>query len=378
MGFEADTITITDQKSIQVELFESNTLDEVVVEGWKPSSGLNYLKGINTIEMSEDELFKAACCNLSESFETNPSVDVAFTDAVSGTKQIHMLGLTGPNIMLGVENMPGVRGIAANYGLSFIPGSWINSIQVTKGVGSVVNGHESIAGQINVELKKPQESDKLFLNGYVNQSGRTELNAIATQRVGKKWATTSMLHGSIRPTKMDQNDDGFLDFPLAEQLNFINRWVYKGDKGWLGQFGVKVLTDEKVGGQKSFDEEMDRNTSNPFGVKLNNERFEAFGKLGYVFNGQPYKSFGLQFNAIRHDFRSYFGLNDYDANEDYAYANFIYQSIISNTNHKFKTGASYYYNQVDEHLNDQFLLERSMYRVFILNILMTMPIMSLS
>ncbi|QSE97393.1 TonB-dependent receptor [Fulvivirga lutea] len=351
VGYAADTIEITDQNSIMVTLNPETTLNEVVVEGWKPSSGIKHLEGINTLEMSEDELFKAACCNLSESFETNPSVDVAFTDAVSGTKQIQMLGLSGPNVMISVENMPGLRGLSSNYGLSFIPGSWINAIQVTKGVGSVVNGHESIAGQINVELKKPQESDKLFLNGYINQSGRTELNTVYTQRVGDKWATTTLLHGSVLPTKMDNNDDGFLDFPKSDQVNFISRWVYKGKKGWLGQFGVKVLEDNKIGGQTSFDEDMERTTSNPYGVKLSSTKYEGFGKMGFVFSGKEYKSFGFQFNTYTQKLDSYYGLNNYDANEDYVYSNFIYQSIIGNTQHKFKTGLSYSYNHMDEEFN---------------------------
>lgn len=353
VGFQSDTLIISNQTSVKIQLKQATTLEEVVVEGWKPSSGLSYLKGINTIEMDEDELFKAACCNLSESFETNPSVDVSFTDAVSGTRQIQMLGLSGPNIMVGIENMPGIRGLSSNYGLSFIPGSWINSIQVTKGVGSVVNGHESIAGQINVELKKPQESEKLFLNAYANQSGRTELNAITTQRVGDKWATTTLLHGSARPLEMDNNDDGFLDFPKARQLNLVNRWIYKGTKGWLGQFGVKLLSDEKIGGQENFDEDMERTISNPYGVSIKNDRYEAFAKLGYVFPGKPYKSFGFQFTGYDHTLESYYGLNDYEANEDYFYSNFIYQSILNNTFHKFKTGGSYSYNNYDESLNTQ-------------------------
>ncbi|MEP2770621.1 MAG: TonB-dependent receptor [Fulvivirga sp.] len=352
VGYKSDTLEIAnDESNLKVVMQPSGELDEVVVEGWQPSSGVDYLKGINTIEMSEEELFKAACCNLSESFETNPSVDVSFTDAVTGTRQIQMLGLAGPNSMISVENMPGIRGLASNYGLSYIPGTWINSIQVTKGVGSVVNGYESIAGHINVELKKPQESDKLFLNGYVNQSGRSELNVVTTQMIGSKWATTTLLHGSIRPFENDINNDDFLDFPKSDQLNFINRWVYKGDKGWMGQFGVKVLADNKLGGQIDFDEDMPRNSSNPYGVSIETRRYEGFGKMGYVFNGKPYKSFGIQLSASKHEQNSYFGLNDYDADQETFYGNFIYQSIIDNTSHKFKTGVSYMYDSYDEKLN---------------------------
>ncbi|HWA33865.1 MAG TPA: TonB-dependent receptor, partial [Cyclobacteriaceae bacterium] len=162
VGYRADTVNITDQTSIKVEMKSDQELETVTVHGWKPSTTFDHSTAANVIVMNEKELFKAACCNLSESFETNPSVDVAFTDAITGTRQIQMLGLSGPNTMISVENMPGVRGLASSQGIQFIPGTWINSIQVTKGVGSVINGYESIAGQINVELKKPQESDKVY------------------------------------------------------------------------------------------------------------------------------------------------------------------------------------------------------------------------
>src|SRR5436190_9078029 len=226
VGYRADTIVITDQANVKVALKSDQVLQEVTVQGWQPSTHFDQASGINKVVMNEKELFKAACCNLSESFETNPSVDVAFTDAITGTRQIQMLGLSGPNTMISIENMPGVRGLASSQGIQFIPGSWINSIQVTKGVGSVVNGYESIAGQINVEMKKPQESDKLFINGYINQSARSEINLNYSLVTGDKWATTFLLHGSTRPLEMDQNNDSFLDFPTGSQLNFINRWVY--------------------------------------------------------------------------------------------------------------------------------------------------------
>ena len=352
VGYRPDTIMVTDQANIKVTLWPDNVLNEITVEGWKPTSGLNYLEGINLIEMDEDELFKAACCNLSESFETNPSVDVAFTDAVTGTRQIQMLGLSGANVMTNIENMPGIRGIATNYGLGYIPGTWINSIQVTKGVGSVVNGYESIAGQINVELKKPQESERLFLNGYVNQSGRTEVNLNVTERVGEKWAMTTLLHGDIRPLENDMNDDGFLDFPVSDQVNVVNRWVYKGDNGWFGQFGVKALRDRKRGGELDYDEEVDRNTTNRYGLEIDSDRYEVWGKIGHVFPGKPHKSLGLQLSGMRHDMDSYFGLIDYEADQQSLYGNLIYQSIFSTTQHKFKTGLSYLLDDYDETLED--------------------------
>jgi outer membrane receptor for ferrienterochelin and colicins len=348
-GFQPDTILITNETNVKVEL-RSLELKEVTVEGWRPSTSLDHSKNINTIVMLDKELFKAACCNLSESFETNPSVDVAFTDAITGTRQIQMLGLSGPNTMISIENMPGVRGLASSQGIQLIPGTWINSIEVTKGVGPVVNGYESIAGQINVELKKPQESDKLFLNGYVNQSGRSELNLNYTAMAGKKWATTFLLHGSTRPFEMDSNGDSFLDFPTGTQFNAINRWVYNSGTGWLGQFGVKILKDTKQGGQEGFDPSMDKFTTNRYGLEINTERVELWGKLGYQFQDKPYKSVGLQLSALKHDHDSYYGFTTHRANEQSGYANLIYQSIIGSTQHKFKTGLSFLYDSFDERL----------------------------
>src|SRR6478736_6861546 len=351
VGYKTDTIEVGDRANIKVELKPEQMMQEVTVHGWKPSSRIDYASGINRVVMDEKELFKAACCNLSESFETNPSVDVAFTDALTGTKQIQMLGLSGPNTMITVENIPGVRGLASSQGIQFIPGSWINSIQVTKGVGSVINGYESIAGQINVELKKPQESDRVFVNGYVNSAARTEMNLIATMHTGKKWATTFLLHGSARPLEMDQNKDSFLDFPLGSHVNFTNRWVYNSGNGWLSQLSFNYLKDQKQGGQMEFHPEHDKFTTNSYGLEINTTRYEFTGKLGYQFPSAPYKSVGLQVNAVKHVYNSYYGFNVHDGEEQSAYANLIYQSIIRNTSNKFKTGLSFLYDDVDETLS---------------------------
>jgi outer membrane receptor for ferrienterochelin and colicins len=350
VGYKPDTLTITNETNVKVELHSEQVLGEVTVQGWKSSTSRDNASSLNIQVMDEKELFKAACCNLSESFETNPSVDVAFTDAVTGTKQIQMLGLAGPNTMISIENMPGVRGLASSQGIQLIPGTWINSIQVTKGIGSVINGYESIAGQINVELKKPQESDKVYLNGYVNSSARSELNFIWTGQTSKKWATTVLMHGSIRPTEMDQNNDGFLDFPTGTQVNLINRWVYNSGNGWLGQMSFKVLKDDKQGGQLGYNSEVDKFTNNRYGFELNTDRYEFTGKLAYSFPLQPYKSIAIQVNALVHNQDSYFGYNVYDAREKSFYSNLIYQSSIGSTIHKFKTGLSFLYDQQGENL----------------------------
>lgn len=175
-GYVADTLNVTDVNDIKIILGNNKKLGEVVVSSKIRSSYYAMLNPIRTQMITEKELFKAACCNLSESFETNPSVDVSYNDAVTGSKQIQLLGLSGNYTQLTVENLPGPRGIATPLGLNSIAGPWVESIQLTKGIGSVANGYESIAGQINVELKKPENAESLYANAYINDFGKTDLN----------------------------------------------------------------------------------------------------------------------------------------------------------------------------------------------------------
>lgn len=353
VGYESDTLQVKDlSKPISLVLKESVSLEEVTIESRSKTTKMSFINPMKIELISERELFKAACCNLSESFETNPSVDVNFTDAITGARQIRMLGLDGPYSMIGRENMPGVRGLGNAFGLSFIPGAWVSSIQVTKGVGSVVNGYESIAGHINTELKKPEEGEQTFFNLFGNQSGRTEANLIHTKQVSEKWGTTLLLHGNRRPWEQDNNQDGFLDFPLQKQINFMNRWKFDNMKGLMGQIGIHYLFDDKKGGQKG--EQIENfSLSNPpkYKLRIQSERVEMFGKMGYVFPKSKYKSMGLQVSGVYHNQDSYFGLTNYDAKEKSLYANYIYQSIIGTTFHKLKTGLSFIYDEYEEEFN---------------------------
>ncbi|WP_299119476.1 TonB-dependent receptor [uncultured Winogradskyella sp.] len=352
VGFKTDTITVTSNIFIRHVLQPSDELDAVTVTSRKQATSKSYLKATNTLFVSSDELLKAACCNLSESFETNPSIDVNFADAVSGTKQIKMLGLNSPYILIATENIPAIRGASQAYGLSFIPGTWVESIQITKGTGSVVNGFESIAGQINAELVKPTTDDKLFVNAYAGVNGRLELNTHINQKVSDKWSTGLYLHGNLRNQKFDNNDDAFLDVPLKEQINVMNRWQYtNGEKGIVSFINLRYLNDNTQSGQVDFNPETDKGTTNFWGSEINTERFEVTTKLGYVNPEIPYQSLGFQTAFSRHIQDSYFGLNFYNIEHNSFYSNLVYNSIISDSRHKVKTGLSFTYDHYNELVN---------------------------
>ena len=352
VGFKTDTLTITKPIMVHHWLKPTTDLDEVTLTSRKQATAKSYLQSQNISIVSSDELLKAACCNLSESFETNPSIDVNFADAITGTRQIKMLGLTTPYILIATENIPSIRGASQAYGLSFIPGTWIESIQITKGAGSVVNGYESIAGQINAELVKPTKDDKLYVNFYGSGNARYELNTHLNTPLNDKWSTGLYLHGNIRDKKFDNNDDSFLDMPLQKQVNLMNRWQYTNpEKGFVSFINFKFLNDEKQTGQFDFDPKTDKLTTNNWGSEIDTKRYEVSAKLGYVNPDIPWQSLGIQTAFSSHKQDSYFGLNVYNITHNSIYANAIYNSIISDSRHKIKTGISYTYDLYDELVN---------------------------
>ncbi|HPG34329.1 MAG TPA: TonB-dependent receptor, partial [Lentimicrobium sp.] len=251
VGYLNDTILIPgNQSSIEVVLLKGSQLGQVEVKERMAGSFISSIKPIKTEVITTAGLQKLACCNLSESFENNATVDVGFSDAVTGAKQIQMLGLAGVYSQLMVENIPFTRGLGSAFGLTYIPGTWMESIQISKGTSSVVNGYESTTGQINAEFRKPWDTDKFFLNVYGNNEGRLEVNTHASKVIkDDKLSTMVLAHASTQMSRIDMNDDGFLDQPLSKQINVSNRWSYEKHGVTESKFGVNFLYDERNGGQ---------------------------------------------------------------------------------------------------------------------------------
>ncbi|PSK94968.1 TonB-dependent receptor [Taibaiella chishuiensis] len=344
VGFENDTLDVAAGTTpFTVALRETRNLKEVTIESRRKSTEINLLGTMKTEKIGSRELMKAACCNLSESFETTPSVDVGFTDAVSGYKQIQMLGLAGSYTSFTRENIPDVRGLAAITGLTFTPGAWVESMQLSKGAGSVVNGYEGTAGQINIEWRKPfaEKEPRLYLNGYQSVQGRTEGNLVLSHKFSESLSTNLLLHGRGDWAKIDQNKDGFLDQPLGQTFVGSNRWFYFGKSGLEIQGGIKGVYLDNTGGQKAYSKGTEQVTGNPWGYEQQIKRVEGWAKIGKVFPAKSWKSMGLQLSGIYHDQQSLFGGRNYDGRQKSFYANYIYQTIIGNTNNIIKGGASF-------------------------------------
>ncbi len=342
VGYQKYSQIITQLNQYDIVLFPSVELDEVKVKGKVNTTKFSTINAINMQTLSIGELEKAACCNLSESFSTNATVDVSFSDAVSGAKQIQMLGLDGIYTQITQENMPLIRGISSAYGLSYVPGTWIESIQIIKGSGSVINGFESFAGQINLEYYKPESAPRLFWNMYTNQEGKIENNLLLARKEGN-WKSNLFTHISYFDKEIDSEDnpDGFMNIPKVIQFNALNRWEYK-DKNYHIGFTVRGLVEDRAGGT------VKDSVANPYAVDIHNDLLEFTSKTGAIQPNLPGKSLGLQTSFRRHNQTAIFGRNNYKGIQESAYLNLIKQTYLGNTDHKLKYGISYYADRYTE------------------------------
>lgn len=318
------------------------TLSEVEVAARQKAQYVNALDPMHVEHITGEALRRCACCSLAESFETNASVDVAYADAVTGAKQIELLGLSGLYTQMMTENMPNFRGLASAFGLGYVPGTWMHGISVSKGTSSVRNGYESISGQINVDFKEPQDdhAEKVFINGFVNSMAMTELNFNTRVNVGERDGLLLLGHVGHNFMKMDGNGDGFLDDPMTTQYSAFLRYNHPNTGHFGCKLGVKALKETRNSGQMDGD----------YGIGINTERYEAFAKTGFIFD-RPETSLGIQQQLTYHKLDSYFGLKDYNATQLSYYVNVLFDSYIVNDHHKYSVGASYSYDRYDEDQN---------------------------
>ena len=352
IGYQADTLDIRKgDNNIKIVLSNAVELRGVTISALEGS----YISSrpILTQVITGEGLRKAACCNLSESFESSASVDVSYSDAITGAKQIQMLGLAGVYSQLMLENTPYIRGLSTPFGLMYVPGSWMESINVSKGTASVINGYESITGQIDVNYKKPENNEeKLFLNVFLNTQLKSELNANTRFKIKENASTMLLFHFENHPLKADHNKDGFLDHPLSTQVNFMNRWDYHKHGKMEGRTMISYLYDTRSGGQEDFSKSLPRDTNHPYGIGINTHKVNVISKNGILLKGAD-ESIGTIASFTFHKYNSFYGLNTYDAQQISGYANAFYENFMDKKKqHKIDAGLSYQIDAYNENFND--------------------------
>ncbi|WP_234462396.1 TonB-dependent receptor [Adhaeribacter terrigena] len=355
IGYKPDTITVKPKELfLRVYLEESGSLQEVEITA--KQDRFDAKTPIKTEIITSRDLEKSACCNLAESFETNASVEVSTTDAVSGAKQIQMLGLDGAYTLLTTDNVPALQGLATPFRLNYLSGTYIDNIDIIKGTGSVLNGYESISGQVNVKLKDPEKADRVFVNLYGNDLGKWDANLNVGHSFSEKLSTVLMLHTAQLHNRVDRNDDGFMDQPLGTQYNVYNKWKYTSGR-FVSEVGLNALRENRIGGQTSYKEGSGAASGN-YGTESLTDRVSGYTKLSLTSKNKPYESLGLILSGSNHKFDSEYGFRNYDGEQQSALARFIFQSAIGTTAHTYKLGASFGHENLRENFEDTLMTRK--------------------
>ncbi|MBN2659984.1 MAG: TonB-dependent receptor [Tannerellaceae bacterium] len=345
IGYVTVSTPVKDQSGpLEIVLKGEVELNEVVVSERKVATVSSRTSVLQTQKITYDEICRAACCNLAESFETNPSVDVSYSDASTGARQIKLLGLSGTYVQMLTENYPNFRGASSLYGLDYVPGAWMESIQVSKGTSSVKNGYEALAGQINVEFKKPQTADLFSANIFASDAGRYEANTDASWHVNDKLSTGLLIHYSNDKMSHDDNDDGFLDTPIKEQVNVMNRWSYNSGS-YVSQYGGRFLHENRTGGQDIHHESI----TDPYKIGLTTNRAELFTKQAFIINKEKIESVALILSGSYHEQLSMYDRTPYNIYQNNVYASLLYEKEFSHA-HSLSTGLSLNYDGFNENL----------------------------
>ena len=311
----------------------------------------NYLKKgspIRTEVISSAGLHKMACCTLAESFENSASVTVGYSDAVTGARQIRLLGLSGVYTQMLDENRPVMRGLASPFGLSYVPGQWLESIQIAKGASSVINGVESMTGQINMEHRKPTDEKLLFLNASVMSDTKVDFNAASSLQMGYRWSTAILGHVSGNFKSFDHNHDGYMDDPEMLQFSLANRWLYMADSGVQVRFGFKALQDSRRGGQEGYDhEKYSLSNTLPWGSDILNRSLNGYLKVGIPLAEDNSRTIAVVADYTLYDMDSWFGSTKYLGQQHSGFINVMYQHEINGA-HKFTAGLGSTYDMLDE------------------------------
>ena len=347
VGFQNDTISFENADYAEVTLRGEITLGDVVVKSSRPGR-IQSRGAVNIETITTTELCRAACCNLGESFSTNPSVDVNYSDAATGAKQIKLLGLSGSYVQMLTENVPAFRGAAAPFSLGYIPGTWMHSIQVSKGAATVKNGYESITGQINVEYLKPQLDEELDVNLFLDSHLKFETNVEGNLHFNDALSTGLLAHYENMWMEHDGNDDGFMDLPKVQQYDFMNRWMYKTDH-YVMQAYVKALKEDRNGGQtEGQHQNHSKIDENPlYKINIGSERYEGVIKNAYIFDEIHNTNVALVLSGSIHKMNSLYGLRSYDVNNNNAYAQLMFETEFT-PSHSISTGLSFNHDCFDE------------------------------
>ncbi len=337
-GYVPDTVDVTDRTVVNFQLQESKMLQGVTIQAQRDGVILSDKNPIKTEQITQTELRKAACCDLAGCFETQTTVQPQTTNVITNSKELRILGLSGVYNQILIDGFPLIQGLTYTYGISSIPGPLVDNIYVAKGANSVLQGFESISGQINVETKEPDQTERLLLNAYMNSFFEKHFNVNYAFKKGK-WSNSTAFHTVQPANKIDRDKDDFLDLPQLTRYMISNKWKYGNERewGWSSRIGVRFLKEQRIGGQSGFDPDRDKGSSTVYGQSVNIDQPEFWTKTNYRLNDQH--NIVLFLSSFHQRQRSFFGTVRYEARQTNWYGNLQYE--LTYGKHDLKTGLSF-------------------------------------
>lgn len=354
LGYQTQTLKIDPQAEIQIIILtpEDKQLNDVSVVARRKSEIISKKSSLKVEKLTTASLEQLPCCHLAASFENTLSVDKSYPDAVTGTEEIRMLGLAGVYTQVLSEELPLARGLSSSFGL-YVPGAFLESINISKGIGSVTSGYEGITGQIQLFLKQPENTDRFFLNLYSNSNGASDINLYKGFEMGKKkrWNTILFIHGSSHFGRHDKNKDGFLDIPTGEGYHIAQTIKYTNPGLYRHQLGYRLMYKENQGGQTGFNPKQDKGTTNNYGVGIESRRWEIFSNQMIKLKNLKGVTIGLKNNISHFKRDAFFGLKEYNAREDNFNSILHIEKRWEAMEQKINFGASFMYDKTNESLD---------------------------
>ncbi len=352
IGYKTDTIDVGEQEYLTIVLEPlAISTNGITVTAEKPTAYISKSEPAKTEVITQKELTKAACCDLAGCFETQSTVKPQISNVITDAKELRILGLSGVYNQVLIDGMPMIQGLSYTYGISSYPGTLVENIFVSKGANSVLQGFENLSGQVNVETKRPGNTDKLLLNLYVNRFMEKQVNANYSISIGieKPWKSLLAFHSTQPANRIDLDADNFLNVPLITRYMLFNKWEYGNDSedGLLTVFGLRYLNEKRIGGQINFDPERDKGSSSIYGQAVKYNQFDFYTKTGYRFNDD--NSLVVYASFYRQNQNSFFGTVKYDAKQIYGYIN-LQHELLWMEKHLLKYGISYRYSNLDENI----------------------------
>jgi outer membrane receptor for ferrienterochelin and colicins len=333
-------ISVVDNLEINFNLTENSTLDEVVVTG--TLKAVSRLESPVPVEVYTPAFFKKnPTPNIFEALQNVNGVRPQLNCNVCNTGDIHINGLEGPYTMVLIDGMPIVSGLSTVYGLSGIPNSLIEQIEIVKGPASSLYGSEAVGGLINIITKIPENAPQFFADTYTSSWLETNLDFGFKARLGKKATVLFGANYYKYDNIIDNNNDNFTDVTLQDRISIFQKWDIKRKNNRIFTIASRFFYEDRWGGEVQWNKTF-RGGDEIYGESIYTKRYEILGKYQLPVNEKML----LSFSYTDHDQNSVYGDVPYLAQQRIGFGQLTWDKQLKN--HDLLMGTSLRYNFYDD------------------------------